>query len=199
MKKFLMLSASALLMSSAFSGAVMADDAQDNQDFAKKAAVANMFEIKTSELALQRSKNPSVKDFAQTMITDHTKAGEEMKAALSKSTIKDTALPKDLDEAHQKKFDELKNAEAKDFDERYADIQEDAHDEAVSLFKDYAEDGKDANLKEFAAKTLPTLESHKTHVDMLEDKIDDKDDAKDAPKADKEDVKENHEGHKSTK
>ncbi len=57
------------------------------QDFIDKAAVANQFEIDTSQLALKYGKGDDVKKFAQDMIDDHTKIGEEFKATLTAANI----------------------------------------------------------------------------------------------------------------
>ncbi len=136
------------------------------QQFADKAAVANLFEIETSKLAVKMSKNKDVLAFANKMITDHTKAGTAFKAAVGKATGV-TAPAEKLDEAHQSKLDDLKGKTGEDFDKAYIDAQQDAHDDAVSLFDSYANNGDDAALKAFAAETLPTLKAHKDMVDKM--------------------------------
>lgn len=137
------------------------------QEFVTKASIAGKFEIETSKLALEKSKDADVKGFAQQMIDDHTKADKEMKATIKEAKLS-VKPAESLDEKHQKKLDELKK-ETDNFDKEYLKIQESAHDEAVSLFSDYAKDGDNASLKAFADKTLPTLKSHKEHVEKLND------------------------------
>jgi putative membrane protein len=154
-----------LLALAACSGPVKDDKAAD---FVAKASVANLFEIQTSELALQRSQNPEVRALAQAMITDHTKAGADLQAALT--AAKSTLMPATtLDEAHQKKYEDLANAKPEAFDDKYVDIQTDAHNEAVALFKDYSDGGMAGPVKDFAAATLPVLEGHKAKVDTIDD------------------------------
>jgi putative membrane protein len=53
-------------------------------------------------------------------------------------------------------------------------MQQKAHDEAVMLFSDYAQDGKDKSLKSFAKETLPTLKMHKQKISAIakKDKVD---------------------------
>ena len=53
----------------------------------KKAAISNLFEIQSNQLALQKSQNEQVKKFAQMMVDDHTKAGEQLKSTLSTAKI----------------------------------------------------------------------------------------------------------------
>ncbi len=140
------------------------------QDFIDKVAVANKFEIDTSQLALKYAKAPEVKTFAQTMIDDHTKAGEEFKAALVAAKIDPPA--DSLDITHTAKYAKLRVFTTENgFDSAYADAQLEAHKEAVALFKDYAANGPTAALKSFAEKTLPTLEHHLMMVQELRGKI----------------------------
>lgn len=135
------------------------------QDFVTKAGIANMFEIEEAQVAVKAAKNPDVKAFAQKMITDHTKAGTEFKAVVAK--ISGVTAPTALDDAHQSKLDDLKKKTGDDFDQDYVSDQKDAHNEAVSLFKNYADNGTDPDLKAFAAKTLPTLQAHKDMIDKM--------------------------------
>jgi putative membrane protein len=129
------------------------------QDFIDKAAVANTFEIDTSKLALEYGKGEDVKKFAQSMIDDHTKVGEDFKATLKSANI---TPPKDgLDVVHQAKYAKLRLfTTEKGFDASYISEQLAAHEEAVQLFKDHAANDPTPAIKDFAAKTLPTLEHH---------------------------------------
>jgi putative membrane protein len=129
-------------------------------DFVKDAWNGNSFEVSSSQLALERSKDNDVRAFAQSMINDHGKAGQDLKAAVTASTQADkVSVPTKLDSKHQDKLDALKTTSA-DFDKKYVDAQNDAHDEAVNLFRDYSKNGDDTSLKNFATKTLPVLEEH---------------------------------------
>lgn len=129
------------------------------QDFIDKAAVANQFEIDTSELALKYGKGEDVKKFAQEMIDDHTKIGEEFKATLTAANI--TPPAEGLDVTHQAKYAKLRlfTTDA-GFDGSYISEQLAAHEEAVKLFKDHAANDPTPAIKEFAGKTLPKLEHH---------------------------------------
>ena len=135
------------------------------QDFATKAAIANMFEIDTSKLAIKTSKNADVLAFAKKMVADHTKAGAAFKTAVGK--VSGVTAPTALDDDHQKKLDDLKTKTGDDFDKAYISAQKDAHSDAVSLFDNYAKNGTDPTLKAFAADTLPTLQAHKDMIDKM--------------------------------
>lgn len=136
------------------------------EEFVRKASVANEFEIESSRLALEKSQNQNVKRFAQKMIDDHTKAGEQLKQALQ-NTNTNAAPEEGLDDKHQQKIDKLQNLSGDDFDRQYIAMQMKAHKNAVSLFSDYSMHGKDAAIKSFAAQTLPTLKKHLKHVQHL--------------------------------
>ena len=69
-------------------------------------------------------------------------------------------LPTTLDAKHQKLIDDLNSASAESFDKAYAKQQVDAHQEAVNLFKKYEANGDDPDVKQFAEKTLPTIQHH---------------------------------------
>jgi putative membrane protein len=93
------------------------------------------------------------------MVEAHTKTTEELTSIVKTKNIK-VDLPAKLDAKHQKLVDDLNGASAQDFDKAYANQQVDAHQEAVDLFKKYASGGDDADVKQFAEKTLPTIEHH---------------------------------------
>jgi putative membrane protein len=137
--------------------------APSTPDFVKEVAISDMFEIESSKLAEQKG-NASEKTFASQMITDHTKTSNELKGLVTDGKVK-AELPTTLDNSHQSKLDKLKSANGKDFSSDFDSDQISAHKDAVSLFERYAKSGDNADLKDWASKTLPTL---KHHLDMAE-------------------------------
>ena len=141
---------------------------QEAMTFATKVAAANTFEIQSSELANDRAERADVKGFAKQMIDDHTKAGNDLKAAVQAANM---PPPKEEPDAKGKAtLTKLQAAKGKAFDQAYVSAQLGAHKDAVSLFKGYSKNGKTAPLKDFAGKTLPTLEHHLTMVQDLSKK-----------------------------
>ncbi|WP_426435588.1 DUF4142 domain-containing protein [Bradyrhizobium genosp. P] len=126
-------------------------------DFVKEAAMSDMTEIEASKLAQQRG-NAAEKTFARQMITDHTETSGELRT-MAPGNAK-TVLPETLDSSSQDKIDKLKNAKPDDFSSDFDAMQVSAHKDAVSLFERYAKGGDDPKLKDWAAKTLPTLQHH---------------------------------------
>jgi putative membrane protein len=124
--------------------------------------MSNMFEIQSSQLALKQTKNKDVLDFANRMITDHTKAGQDMQAAAEKQQV---TVPTQLDQTHQQQLQQLQGLKDQQFDQAYIQMQLAGHQQAVQLFQQYSQSGPDGDLKTFATKTLPTLQSH---LDMIQ-------------------------------
>ncbi len=133
-------------------------------DFVKEAAISDMFEIQSSQLAQERG-NASEKPFAATMVKDHQKTSEDIKAMVSSGDVK-AELPTALDSSHQSSLDKLKSLKGADFSSRYDSDQVSGHKDAVSLFERYAKGGENAKLKDWADKTLPTL---RHHLEMAQD------------------------------
>jgi putative membrane protein len=133
--------------------------APSTPDFVQKAAMSDMYEVQAGKLAAVKGQPDAVKQFGQQMVDAHTKTTEELTGIVKSKNIK-VDLPTKLDAKHQKLIDDLNSASAQDFDKTYANQQVDAHQEAVHLFKKYAAKGDDADVKQFAEKTLPTIEHH---------------------------------------
>jgi len=131
----------------------------DTREYVQMAAMGDLYEIEASKIALARTKSADVKRFAQEMIDAHTKTSDELKARLVRAGLI-VELPTMLDAEHQKKLDDLKGASAQTFDARYAAQQKEAHEQALSLHRDYAMRGAVADLKAFAADTVPKIEMH---------------------------------------
>ena len=125
-------------------------------DFVKIAAISDMFEIESSKLAEQRADEAS-KKFAAQMVADHTKTSADLKALAPRANVD---VPTSLDSSHQNKLDKLKGLNGVEFDKEYDSMQVDVHVDAVSLFERYADGGENADLKVWAAQTLPHLKHH---------------------------------------
>jgi putative membrane protein len=91
------------------------------------------------------------------MIADHSKAGDELKALASR---KDVALATELDDQHRAVQQKLAKVKGAVFDQAYMDHLASAHLKAVALFQEEAKNGKDADVKAWAAKLLPTIQEH---------------------------------------
>jgi putative membrane protein len=111
-------------------------ESSDLQGFVEKASIVNMAEIQLGQLAAERAQNPQVKQFAQTMVDDHTKAQEQLKTVASSQNI---PIPSALDAKHQKLHDKLAKLQGAEFDRAYMDAMVDGHKDAEKLLKKRAE------------------------------------------------------------
>ena len=116
-----------------------------------------MAEVKLGQLAEERGSNPAVKNFGRRMVQDHSKAGNELKSTASKANID---LPTEMDKSDQATYDRLSKLSGEAFDRAYARDMVKDHSKDVSEFQKEAKNGRDENIKNFAAQTLPTLQSH---------------------------------------
>jgi putative membrane protein len=153
--------------------ALAAEVPPETQKFVSNVAVANKFEIDTSNLALKYAKSPDVKNFAQQMVNDHTAVAKDFKAALEQAKI--PPPPDALDLTHEAKYAKLRLFTTESgFDASYMNEQLKAHEDTVAKFKEYAANGPTPEVKDFAAKTLPTLEHHLSMAKDLNEKLNSK-------------------------
>ena len=134
------------------------------EDFVMEVSMSDIFEIETSKLALQKG-GAATKAFAQQMIDAHEKTTSELKALIDSGKVT-APMATGMSDAQKKSFDELKDLSGKAFDDAYQDDQEDAHEDALDIFKRYGSEGDNGDLKAWAAKTVPALDHH---LKMAED------------------------------
>jgi len=136
--------------------------AATSNDFVDKAAAGGIAEIETSRLALEKSASADVKAFANMMITDHSKANDELAALAKKHDIE---VPDSTTLVKQAK-EKILDMRDESFDAAYANNQVKAHEDTIELFKKEANTVTDdkvkgaTELKGFAQKMLPALEKH---------------------------------------
>jgi predicted outer membrane protein/sporulation protein YlmC with PRC-barrel domain len=131
-------------------------------EFVTQAANSDMFEIQSSQLALTKTQDNLIHNFAQHMIQDHTAASEKLKTAAQGQTV-----PTTLDQEHAQMLQQLQQASGNDFNRSYVQMQFDGHQKAVTLFESYAQDGDNAQLKQFAQQTVPALREHFQQITQI--------------------------------
>ncbi|MFL6448250.1 MAG: DUF4142 domain-containing protein [Bryobacteraceae bacterium] len=136
----------------------------DDKKFVKDAALGGLTEVELGKVAAQKASDEKVKEFAQKMVDDHSKANEQLKELASKSNIE---VPATLDSKHQSRIDKLSKLSGQDFDKAYVKDQLKDHQTDVREFSDEAQSGTDPNVKSFAASTLPILQHHLEMVKSL--------------------------------
>jgi len=143
-------------------------DTKRDAEFAVAAADGGLLEVELGKLAVANAGSPAVKKFGQSMIDDHSKANEELKALAAQKNI---TLPTTLSDKNQKRYDELSKKNGADFDKAYASLMVDDHQEDIDEFKEEAEKGNDADVKAWASGKVPVLEHHLMMAKAANDEV----------------------------
>jgi putative membrane protein len=134
-----------------------ASSASPDQMFAREAALGGMAEVDLGNLAKEKASSNDVKQFGDRMVTDHGKGNDELKQWAQSKNI---TLPTQLDAKHKALHDRLAKLSGDAFDKAYMRDMVADHQHDVAAFKRESTSGKDADLKAWAGKTLPTLQEH---------------------------------------
>lgn len=134
--------------------------AQDRQ-FMMDAAASNMFEIESSELALQRAQSAWAKQFARDMITDHKAAQAEL---MTLARQKRVTLPERLPSKHRSMIDRLSRLNGEAFDAQYRAMQIQGHQETARKMETQIKRGNDSMVRNYAVKMLPAVKMHLKHA-----------------------------------
>jgi putative membrane protein len=125
--------------------------------FVNTAAQGGDFEVAAGKLAANRGLAPAVKEFGQRMVTDHTAAGDQLKAlADSKQWLLDTTLTPEQDAAIGK----LESLSGSEFDKSYSQLMVKDHAQDIAQFEKELKKGQDPDIKAYAETTLKTLRHH---------------------------------------
>jgi putative membrane protein len=156
---------SALLLSlagTAMAQSVPAADAKSpvnaaDTTFMRNAAADGMAEVQMGQMALQQSSDAQVKQLAQRIVDDHTKAGAQLKAL---ADSKQVTLPTVPGADAQKEGKSLQMKKSSAFDQAWSKAMVNDHQKAVKMFTQEGKQAKDADVRQFALNTLPTLNAH---------------------------------------
>lgn len=128
-----------------------------DRDFVKEALQGGMAEVQMGQLALQKSNNDQIKQFAQKMIDDHTQLGEQMKPVAQQLGIKE---PKDISKKDKEIVAKLQNLNGDAFDKAYVQTMLKDHKHDNMAFKREAESGADPNVKQAATQGEQVISAH---------------------------------------
>lgn len=156
-------------------------------EFLRQAAMGDRYETASSRLALEKSQNARVKEFAQAMVTDHGRTTRELQVLMQQvpgmGAGAATPLPQGrettgtadsgritnaqggpqhegMDQQHAALLQQLHGVTGAEFDRLYLSQQVAVHQQAVDLFRNYSQSGDNPRLKAWAAQTLPALQQH---------------------------------------
>lgn len=130
---------------------------KDDSTFVVKAADAGMMEVELGKIAQQNASNDKVKEFGQMMVKDHSAAGDQLKKIAQSRSIN---IPDSLSSDSKKHIADMQKKKGKDFDKAYIKMMVEGHEKVLKQFEDEQSKGADAELKAFAAQTVPTIKGH---------------------------------------
>jgi putative membrane protein len=139
------------------SGGSVTAMSNDDKEFVSNAGMGGLMEVLAGNLALQKAASADVKSFGQRMVTDHSKANEELSQL---ATTKGLALPTELDGEEKSMIDHLTSLSGAEFDKAYMAHMVDDHKKDVEEFEKASTSAQDGDVKGWAGRTLPTLQQH---------------------------------------
>lgn len=121
----------------------------------------------------------TINDSATTATGQHISgAVGQQKAGAAQHSEKTVSEPvnKDSNKAvknsgHKKMMDKMAKLSGAEFDREFMKHQVADHDKAVALFEKQSRNGKDAELKAFALRTLPTLKEHQQQAREIHSRV----------------------------
>ena len=139
-----------------------------DQAFVIQTAKNGMAEVELGKLASEKASNAKVKAFGQRMVTDHGKAGDELK---SLAATKQITLPTMPDPEHKAVHDRLAKLSGAEFDRAYVREMVAGHRKGVDSFTMESTSGKDNDVKAWATKTLPTVREHLRMIEEMDKEV----------------------------
>lgn len=128
-----------------------------DKEFVDKAAQGGMAEVQLGQMAASKAQSADVKAFGQKMVQDHSNANTELKSVAAKQGV---SLPTEVSAKQKEDMDKLSKLSGAAFDKEYVKMMVADHEKDVAEFQKQSEAGTDAELKSFAAKTVPILKAH---------------------------------------
>jgi putative membrane protein len=132
---------------------------------------ANQVDIDAGKLAKSRSKNPKVKEFANTMIGDHTGVNKQATALVKKLKVKPQPNPtsKSLADGGKKNLAALKKLKGAEFDKAYVDHEVAYHQQVLEAINStLLPNAKNPELKGLIEKVVPAFQAHLDHAKELQ-------------------------------
>ena len=126
-----------------------------DEKFIENAVAGGRTEVQLGQLAADKATDPAVRDFGTRMVQDHQKANDELTRILSEKGITEPVPTEETT-----RMSNLQNLSGADFDRTYMQDAIADHKEDIASFKNEADNGKDPEIRAWAAQTVPTLEEH---------------------------------------
>jgi putative membrane protein len=156
--------------SSAASSSASNTSGNPDQQFMSDAAKGNREEVQFGKMVVAKTSDPAVKRFAQMMVDDHTKALNQLQQIAGNKNV---TLPDGLPDDAKDLQDKLTSESGQQLDKDYMDSMVQDHQKDVQDFQQASQNVQDKDVKQWAAKTLPTLQQHLKRAQQVDAKFND--------------------------
>jgi putative membrane protein len=127
-----------------------------DQHFATAAAEAGITEVELGKLGEVKATSARVKEFSKKMVSDHSKANDELRNWAKQNNITWPSLPATGKNSHKM----LKEKSDIDFDKAFMKQMIEDHERTIKLFEDEARKGQNVEMRTWASHKLATLKRH---------------------------------------
>jgi putative membrane protein len=141
---------------------------EQDKKFMKDAAIGNAAEIQLGQMAQEKASDPRVKQFGERMVSDHSKADDQLKNIAQTQHV---ALPTELDPPHQSIKTALSTKTGSEFDKNYMRVMVQEHGKTLQKFEREAAASQDPTVKKFAQSLAPAIQSHLQQAKQIESQI----------------------------
>ena len=141
----------------------------DSNQFLAQAFQDGLSEIALGRRALQAGSNVGVREFAQRMITDHTRLNAQISALAQANNV---PLPTTLAAAEQAVLTRLNGLTGEALDQAYMTQSTAGHERDAVAAQQQASRGTDADARILASNSLPILELHLGRSEEIQQNLD---------------------------
>lgn len=142
----------------------MSQGQKPDQMFLKEAASGNQLEIQLGQLATERAQDPQIKQFAQQLVEEHQQAAPQLQQAAQSMNME---LPRQLNPVHQAVLEHMRQKQGDDFGRAYIFHQVGDHHKKVLEHQYQAQNAQNPQIKQLAARMVPTLREHLQHAERI--------------------------------
>jgi putative membrane protein len=135
--------------------------------FLDAAAQGGIMMVQLGNIAEKKAHNKEIKDFANMMISDHSKINDELKSLAQKNNIN---LPDSPGKDKQDKINDLEKLSGRKFEKQYVDMMAEDHENDIAKFKEESQSAVSPEVRQWAAETLPTLQKHLDKIKEIQKK-----------------------------
>ncbi|MBX3170082.1 MAG: DUF4142 domain-containing protein [Candidatus Eremiobacteraeota bacterium] len=128
-----------------------------DRNFMVQAAQGGMAEVQMAQLALKKTNNPKVRDFAQMMVKDHSELNSKLTPMATQLGV---SLPTRMTAADAGALSRLSRQSGSTFDRNYMAVQKSAHTKALALFQEAGAQADNLTLRNFFAQNAETIAMH---------------------------------------